>query len=564
MQTIGDSLAREFPETNEKVGAFVAPLREHFVRSSRTMLTALAGAVVFIFLIGCSNLANLLLSRGSDRSKEAAVRVALGAGLWRLTRQFLCESLLLCGLGSALGLFAATATFEFLVNLAPGTMAGFKTLAVDWRVLAFTLATALVTAVAFGLVPLAQVRRMDVNHSLKQSARTLAAASTSRWLRAILICSEVALAFVLLTGAGLLLRTFASMRGVKMGCRTENLLTLSMPPSRAHRGPGLSAAYQGEVLRRVRAIPGVASAGFTNHIPLAFKGDISGVGAEGHDAKERFQCNARIAGPGYLNTMGIPLIRGRDIEERDAEGAPMVVLINETLARTLWPGQDPIGRRLLMRANYAVPVVGVVGDIHQSGLDAAPEPEFYISALQIPVPPSALAIHTKVDAASLASAVRQAIWSVDPDQPVTDVLTMEEILDREVFPRRLQATLLAVLAGLALLLAAVGLYGVLTYLVGQQIPEIGLRMALGAAPADVLRGVAGPALRLTIIGLGLGIAGALAVSRLLTSLLFAVQPRDPITYGMAAAVLLLTAGIASYLPVRRALRVDPIVALREE
>jgi len=368
---------------------------------------------------------------------------------------------------------------------------------------------------------------------------------------------------VLLAGAGLLLRTFANMRGTKLGCRTENVLTLSMPPSRAHRGAGQSVAYQRDVLQKVRAITGVASAGFTNHIPLTVKGDFSGVGAEGHDAKERFQCRARMAGPGYLNTMGIPLVRGRDLDERDTEGAPLVVLINETLARMLWPGQDPIGRWLLL-GQYHVPVVGVVGDIRQAGLDAAPSPEFYISALKIPVPPGALAIHTKVDAASLAPAVRQAIWSVDPDQPITDVATMEEILDREVFPRRLQATLLGVLAGLALLLAAVGLYGVLSYLVGRQIPEIGLRMALGAAPADVLRRVAGHALRLTIAGLGLGIAAALAVSRLLASLLVGVQPRDPATYGMAAAVLLLTAGIASYLPVRRAVRVDPIVALREE
>ena len=564
MRAIGASLAREFPETNEKVGAFVAPLREHFVSSNRTMLAVLAGAVAFILLIACANLANLLLCRSADRSKEAAVRVALGAGGWQLARQFLCESLLLCGLGSALGLLAATTTFEFLALLAPGTMAGFKTLTLDWRVLAFTLAIALITAAAFGLVPLVQVRRIAVSQSLKQSARTLAAASTSRRLRAILICSEVALAFVLLTGAGLLLRTFASMRGVEVGCRTENVLTLSMPASRAHSGPGQSAAYQREVLRRVSAIPGVASAGFTNHIPVAFKGDVSGVGAEGHDARERFQCNARAAGPGYLRTMGIPLVRGRDIEERDAEGAPLVVLINETLARTLWPGQDPIGRRLLMGTNYAVPVVGVVGDIHQSGLDVAPKPEFYISALQAPSPPSSLAIHTKVDPGSLTSSVRQAIWSVDPDQPITDMASMEEILDREVLPRRLQATLLTVFAGLALLLSAVGIYGVLAYLVSQQMPEIGLRMALGAAPQDVLRRVVGQALRPTIIGLGLGIAGALAVSRLLASLLFGVRPADPVTYGLAAAMLLLTAAVACYLPVRRALRVDPIMALREE
>jgi len=490
--------------------------------------------------------------------------MALGAGGWQLARQFLCESLLLCLLGGALGLYAATGTFEFLAHLAPGSMAGFKDLAVDWWVLAFASVVALVVSATFGLAPLLQVRRIEVNRSLKQSARTLAAASTSHRLRAALICSEVALTFMLLTGAGLLLRTFAGMREVKPGFRTENILTLSVPPSRAHSGAEQSAAYQREILRKITAIPGVSSAGFTNHIPVAFKGDISGVGADGHDPKERFQSNARLAGPGYLATMGIPLLRGRDIDERDTDGAPMVALINETLARTLWPGQDPVGRRLLMGANLQVMVVGLVGDIHQSGLHVPPAPEFYISALQAPFPPTALAIHTKVDPASLRPAVRQAIWSVDPDQPIIEMATMEEILDREVFPQRLRATLLGVFAGLALMLAAIGLYGVLAYLVGQQVPEIGLRMALGAEPRAVLRRVAGRALGMTIIGLGLGIAGAAAVSRLIANLLFGVEPRDPATYVVSAAVLVLTAAIASYLPVRKAVQVDPLVALREE
>ncbi len=564
MRAIGETLAREYPDTNEKVGAFVAPLRDHFVGSRRRILIVLFGTVGFILLIACSNLANLLLSRASSRSKEVAVRAALGAGWWQLAQQFLWESLVLCGLGSGLGLFLATATFEFLARLAPSDMTGLNALAVDWRVLAFTLAIAVLTAVVFGLVPLLQVRRLDVNHSLKQNARTLAAASGSRRLRALLVSSEVALAFVLLIGAGLLLRTFAHLRAVDIGCRTNHILTLRMPASKAHSGPGQSAAFQHAVLQRIGAVPGVVSAGFTNHIPLAFKGDINGIGAEGHDDRTRFQVNSRVAGPGYMRTMGIPILRGRDIEERDAEGAPYVTLINQTLAHTLWPGQDPIGRRIFFGVGISVPVVGVVGDIHQAGLDVPPKPEYYVSALQVPSPPDSLAIQTKVDPTSLASAVRRAIWAVDPDQPVTDLATMEEILDKEVFERRVQTTLLSAFAGLALLLAAIGLYGLLAYLVSLQIPEIGLRMALGAAPSDVLRRIVGHALRLTLAGAAAGLAGALAVSRLLGSLLFGVKPTDPVTYLIVAAVLLLSAAIAGYLPARRAMRVDPIVALREE
>lgn len=563
MQAIGASLAREYPDTNEKVGAFVAPLRDHFVSSSRHVLFLLLGTVVFVLLIACSNVASLLLSRAAGWSKEIAVRAALGAGAWQLVRQFLCESLLLCAAGSALGVVFAMPTLRFLAHLAPGDMPGLNAVAVDWRVLAFTLAISAATAVVFGLVPLLQVRRLDVNQALKQSARTVAAAAVSRRLRAALIWSEVALAFVLLIGAGLMAQTFARLRSVDIGCRTRNVLTLQMPPSKAQRTPGRMAVYQREILERIRTIPGVAAAGFTNHIPLVVKGDISGVGAEGHDAKTRFQCNSRVAGPGYLGAMGIPLRLGRDIDERDAEGAPLVVLINETLARTVWPNQNPIGRRLIFGPREAR-VVGVVGDIHQSGLDVPPKPEFYISALQAGFKASSLAIHTSVEPTSLASAVRQAIWSVDPDQPIIELASMEEILDKEVFQRRVQTALVGAFAGLALALAAIGLYGVLAYLVSQQVPEIGLRMALGAAPSDIARHIVGHGLRLTAIGVALGVAGALAISRLLTSVLFGVKATDPATYGIVAVVLLVTAALASYLPARKAMRVDPMVALREQ
>jgi putative ABC transport system permease protein len=561
---IGQSLAREYPDTNGKVGAFVAPLREHFVSSSRRVLLILLGTVAFVLLIACSNLANLLLSRAASRSKEVAVRSALGAGAFDLLRRFLSESLLLCALGSGLGLLLATASFRFLVHLAPGTVTGMKELALDWRVLAYTLAISLVTALAFGLAPLVQFRRMDLSHSLKQGARTLAAGSGSPRLRALLISSEVALAFVLLIGAGLLMRTFARLRAVEVGFETRNILTLRMPFSEQHRGPGKSAAYQREILRRVAAVPGVVSAGYTNHIPLVVKGDVNGIRAEGQEGSDMFQANFRTAGPEYMRAMGIPLRRGRYIDERDREGAPPVVVVNETLARAMWPRQDPIGRRILLGDDFKVPVVGVVGDIHQSGLDVPPKPEYYLAAEQAGFPQGCLAIRTRVDPGSVVSAVRRAIWSLDPDQPITELATMEEILDKEVFQRRLQTTLLAVFAGLALLLAAIGLYGVLAYLVGRQIPEIGLRLALGAAPSDILRRVVGHGLRLTVAGLAAGLAGSLVLSRVLSSVLFGVTATDPATYAVVALLLLLTAALASYVPARRAMRVDPIVALREE
>ncbi len=563
MKAIGAALAGEYPKTNAKVGAFVAPLRDHFVTSSRPMLLVLLATVVFVLLIACSNLANLLLSRAASRGKEVAVRSALGASSFDLLRRSLAESLLLCALGSVLGVALATASFRSLAHLAPGTVTGMKSLSLDWRVLGYTLAVALATAILFGLVPLVQLRRFNLNLCLKQSARTLAGAGPVR-LRAVLIASEVALAFILLMGAGLLLRTFSSLRNVDFGCQTRNILTLRMPPSARHRGPLQSAAYQREVLRGVTAIPGVVSAGFTNHIPLLVKGDVSGMAAEGRDPAERFQANARTVSPNYMRTMGIPLRRGRTIEERDIDGAPYVVVINETLARNLWPNQDPIGRRVMFGDNTWVPVVGVVGDIHQGGLDVAPKPEFYIACAQAGFPPTSLAIRTRVDPNSVAGAVRRAIWAADPDQPITDMATMEEIVDRELFQRRVQTTLVGTFGGLALLLAAIGLYGVLAYLVGRQTPEIGVRMALGATPADILGGVVGRGLRVTLAGLAVGAVGGLAVSRLLSSLLFGVNATDPATYAGATLLLVATAALASYLPARRAMRVDPVVALRDE
>ena len=563
IQTIGASLAREYPDTNAKVGAFVAPLREHFVSSTRPVLLILLATVTLVLLIACSNLANFLLCRTANRSKEIALRAALGAGPWQLIRQFFAESLLLCFGGGAAGLFLATTTFDFLAHLVPGQMPGLQALAIDWRVLAFTLGIAMATAMAFGLVPLLRVRRIDLNGAMKESSRTLASAPGARRAQEVLICAEVALAFMLLVGAGLLIRTFAQVRDVDMGCRTQNILTLRIDPPATLRNLAQIAAYQREVLRRVNSVPGVDSAGFTNHIPLAVKGDMSDIAAEGRDDRESIMCDARVAGPGYLHTMGIPVRRGRDIQETDSDGVPPVVLINETLARMLWPGRDPIGRRVVYGGNL-LPVVGVVGDVHQSGLDVPPQPEFYLSALQSGRRQGSLAIHTKVPPASLAGAVRQAIWSVNPDQPITDVATMEDILDQEVFQRRVQTTLLGFFAALALVLAAVGTYGLVAYSVAQRTHELGVRMALGAERMDILRLVLVQGLKLTLIGVGIGITGAFGLTRFLSSLLYGVKPSDPLTYTTVLLLLASVALLASYVPARRAAKVDPMVALRYE
>ncbi|MBS1871709.1 MAG: ABC transporter permease [Acidobacteria bacterium] len=564
MRSIGEALAREYPDTNRKVGAFVAPLRDHFVQGSRRLLALLLGTVLFVLLIACANLANLMLSRALGRRKEVAVRAALGAGAWRMARQFLCESLLIAAMGAALGVALARSTFGLLARLAPGDMAGLRTLSVDGRVLLFTTGLAVLAAFATGLVPLVQARRVDLIDSLKQSSRTLAGSGSTR-TRAVLAGAEVALAFMLVIGAALLMRTFANVRGAEVGFRTDHVLTVGIPRWGGKRPtPAEVTRWQGEVLRRVTAIPGVRSAGFTNHVPIVFKGDISGVNGEGRASEDGVQARSRAAGPGYLETLGIPVVRGRGIGGEDVDGAPRVVVINETLARELWPGQDALGRRVIFGSGSSAPVVGVTRDIRQDGLDKAPKPEYYISTLQAPFHPGALAIHTSVEPASVASAVRQAVWSVDPEQPVIDVFTMEQILDKEVSQRWIQKTLLAGFAALALLLAAIGLYGVLAHTVGERLPEFGVRMALGASPGGLLGAVVARGLGLTAAGLAAGGLGAMALSRGLSSFLYGVKATDPLTYALAGGVLLATAALASYLPGRRAMRVDPAVALRQE
>lgn len=566
IRAIAARLERETPQTNDKIGAFVAPLREHFVGDTRTGLLVLAGAVGFVLLIVCANMANLLLARAPNRRREVAIRAAVGASRWRIVRQLLTESLLLCAAGGACGLLIAMWSLRFLETIVPSGIAAMCPAGVDLRVLFFTFLASLLTGVMFGLAPALQTVRVDIQAVLKQGGARSGLTRGARAVERSLVVSQVALAFLLMLGAALMMQTFARLRGVDPGFRTGNLLTMQIQLSqKTYADPARRLPYYDEVLRRVGALPGVVSAGFANHLPIAFKGDVNGFLVEGQEAEWNVNvtnANYRIVTPGYIETLGIPLRTGRYIERRDTADAPPVALVNEAMQRKFWPNRSAIGKRF--RMGPWITVVGVVGDIKQSGLDVPSKPEMYLPATQAPNPATALAIRTRGDPARLAAAVRREIRAVDPDQPITRLSTMEEILDREVFAQRAQMLLLSTFAAVALALAALGIYGVLAYMVARRTGEIGIRMALGARPADVLLSVAGQGIGLSAIGIALGAAGALVLARLLSRLLFGVAATDPATFAAAAAVLLAVAGLASYFPARRAMKLDAISALRNE
>jgi putative ABC transport system permease protein len=567
IRAIAARMEHDYPDTNAKVGAFVAPLREHFAGEHRGELLVLGCAVGFVLLIACANITNLLLSRATNRKREMAVRAALGASRGRIVRQLFTENLLLSAAGGGCGLAIAVYGVRLLQFLVPSGIAGMRPVTVDLRILGFTFAVALLTGVLVGLAPALELLRTDIQRMLKQGGGRAGTGHGARGVERALVITEVALAFVLTLGAALMLQAFARLRGVDTGFRSSHLLTLRTPLSRAKYGElAKMNAYYDEVLRRVTALPGVVSAGFANHIPIAFKGDVNGFEIEGRpDPRPGEFTNAdwRIVTPDYLRTLGIPLRQGRCLDRRDAAEAPSVLLVNETMARQYWPNENAVGKRIRMGPDWST-IVGVVGDIKTAGLDVPSQREMYLPAAQVPRAATSLAIHTRGDPAKLAAAVVREIHAVDPGVPVLQVSTMEEILDREVFGRRMQTTLLASFAAVALLLAALGIYGVLAYAVAQRTQEIGVRMALGARPADVLRQIAGQGMGWSAMGILIGAAGGLGLTRMLSKMLFEVSATDPATFAGAAALLLAVAWTASYIPARRAMKLDPIVALREE
>jgi putative ABC transport system permease protein len=574
MTSVASALAQEYPRTNGGSGAFVAPLQEHLALEARPMLFMLLGAVGILLLITCANVANLLLARGAGRSRELGLRKALGAGHGRVLRQLLTESAVLAGLGLVLGTTLAAVSFGYLTRLVPATFPQGTNPSLDWRVLAFTAAIALSTVLLFGVGPAFAAARVGLADALKKG---IGRVSGRGRLGGALVVAEITLTVVLLAAAGLLLRSYAQVLAEDPGFRPDNLLIAQTDlPSSKYAELASRSAFYDRVLERIKALPGVENAGYANYAPLLFKGGRVAVTIEGGPALTpeniaQYVVSDRSVTAGYLETLGVPLLGGRHFDGRDTATAPLAAVINQGMAQKYWHGEDATGKRFKIGGpdNPWITVVGIVGDIRQMGLDIPAEPELYLSADQ-PVVEAPffwarhLLVRTRVEPLTLAAAVRSAIWEIDPDQPVSSIRTMNEVFDSELANRNTQLTLVGAFAVLALVLAAVGLYGVLSYSVAQRTPEIGLRMALGAQHATVLRSVVGGAMVLAVLGLALGTIGALALTRVLTSFLFGVSPTDPLTFAAAAAVLLLVTGAAAYLPARRAASVDPMAALRDE
>jgi putative ABC transport system permease protein len=580
LNTISARIAEAYPNDATGLKAAVVPMREQLAGGSRQTLGVLLGAVALVLLIACANVAGVLLSRAAARRREMAVRAALGASRWRIVRQLLTESVMLGAAGGALGTLLALWAFAFLQQLVPAGMREMVELKLDLTVLVFTLAVSMLAGVAFGLAPALAASRTDLNDALKQGGAR-GGVGSGRRLRGAFVVSEVALALVLLVGAGLLIQTLYRLRGQYSELRPESVLTLrTMLADNRYGEPARRAAFYEQVLARVESLPGVTAAGYTTAVPLTRKGGANGLSLEGRDngPSATWNANHRQVTPDFFRAMGQTLREGRAFDARDDEGAPSVAAVNEAMARSYWPGESAIGKRFKVGSPDSpqpwMTIVAVVSDVRQMGADAPVKPEMYVPYRQAapywPKPPYSfftprdLVVRTSGDPQNLVASVRNAIHEVDPYQPISGVRTMDEVLGVETAQRRLGMILLTAFAALALLLASLGIYGVLAFFVVQHTQEIGVRLALGARPSDVLRLVVGRGMKLALAGVGVGLAASLGLARLLTSLLYGVSPGDPATYALVAVLLTCVALLACLIPARRATKVDPMVALRYE
>jgi len=580
MNQIAAALARESPANHDKLSILVSPMLEEQVRGIRAGLWLLLGAVGFVLLIACANIANLLLARASARRREFAVRVALGASRFHILRQLLTESMLLALLGGAIGILLAFWGLGLLVAAAPGNLPRVSEARVDMWALGFTLLISLLTGFVFGLAPAWHLPKTGVNEALKEDARGVGVSLSQVWLRRALVITEIALSLVLLVGAGLLIGSVRRLAQVNPGFDTNNLLTadINYPrrPAAAYRqdegGGGQKILARSDFLRaveqKVAMTPGVQSVGVINDLPVT--GDSAQAGSFKIEGRPDVNwANAPVAEwksvtSNYFKTIGIPLLEGRLFIERDTQQSPATILINETLARSFFPGEDPIGKRLIM-LNSPREIIGIVGDARQGALNLPPSPEIYFPNTQLAIGQQvSLVVRTNIDPASLSEVVRRAVQSVNPDAPVFRVRTMQEVIAVSIAKERFNTILMALFAVVAMLLAAVGLYGVLAYSVTQRRREIGIRVALGARRADVLRLVVGQGLRLIALGVAVGLMAALGLTRLMKKLLFEISATDPATFVGVVALLISVALLACWVPARRATKVDPIAVLRSE
>jgi putative ABC transport system permease protein len=585
METIQAQLKRAYPANDQKNGIRVVRFRDDLNRGMGAALAVLFAAVGFVLLIACANVANLMLARAATREREIAVRATLGAGRRRILRQLLTESALLALIGGAFGILVAYGGLHLLRGALPPAGGTGEIPHADWigingMVLGFTLVVSLLTGIIFGLAPAIQISRSELYESLKEGSRGSTGGRRSHLVQSALVVSEVALSLILLVGAGLLLRSFVLLMSEDLGFKASNLLTMQawLPESHYAAGTPVANFYE-QVVDRVAALPGVKAASAVNFLPLTAWTDFCDFQIAGRAAPpsgEQFTTQYRVADWRYLRTMGIPVKEGRDLASSDGPDSSGVVLINEALARRYWPGEGPVGKQILLHFPATktpwqpkthdswLTIIGITGDIRDWQWGEQKTGQIYLPLVQNPSRIMRFVVRADGDPTQLTSAVRHAVQSVDPNQPVTEIRTMDEFLASAVSQRRLSMLLLGVFAGIATILAAVGIYGVMAFAVAQRSHEIGIRMALGAEPGDVLRMVVGDGMRLAGIGLVIGIVSAFVTSRYLQSQLFGVKATDPLTFAGVAAGLAIVALAACYFPARRATRVDPLIALRYE
>jgi putative ABC transport system permease protein len=567
MSVIARRLEERHPQDNTNYGVRLTTMTEDTVGGLRRTLSLLFGAVFFVLLIACANVSNLLLARATARQKELSIRAALGAGRLRLVRQLLTESVLLALTGATLGLLLALWGVSFIESLGAQVTHLLSGVKLDARVLAFTLLISLLTGVFFGLVPALRVSRPDLNETLKDTGHS--AGHDSR-LRGALVVAEMALALVLLICAGLLIQSVLRLRAVNPGFDPANLLTMNVAlPLAKYPRPQQRVEFHNRLVDRLAALPGVKAAGFTSVLPFSsnFDGRALAVEDQPKPRGAEIGVDLYIITPDYLRTMAIPLRTGRPLAERDTEEAPKVVLINETMARALWPKQDPLGKRIKFPGSERYPeswraIVGVVADVAQYALDRRPPMQIYLPDAQYPASYMTLVVRTESDPAGFVPGVRNEVRALDKEQAVFSIATLEELIGASIALRRFLMLLLLSFAAVALGLAAVGIYGVMSYAVRRRTREIGIRMALGAQASDVLRLVVGQGLRLVLSGVLIGLVAAFSLTRLLSTLLFEVSATDPLTFALIALLLTVIALLACWIPARRATKVDPMIALR--
>ena len=577
IEGIAARLAKQYPRENDQFGVALRPIRSVFVGDMQTALLVLLAAVLFVLLIACANVANLFLVRGAGRHKEFALRVTFGASRGRIIRQMLTESFVLAFIGGVLGILLALGGIRWISRMITPDMLNGAQITINDAVLLFTAGVVLLAAFVFGLAPALHSSKQDVQSELKEGARTSTASGAQNRLRRALAIAEISLSLVLLVAAGLMMKSLYHLLSVDPGVRTDHVLTMEMDlrTQQYSKDPAIRNFWQ-QVLERVGALPGVESAATGTVVPFTgnhSRGDVTIEGMPLPRPGNWPHPDIHVVSQGYLGTLGIPLLRGRDFTSADNENAPPVGMINAMLARRFFPHQNPIGKRFMFghpddssakNAPLWITIVGVVGDTKLYGLANPSRLEVYISAHRSAMGDMELLVKSKLDSPALISAIRAVVSSIDKNQPIFAISTMNELRDSSMFGRRITFIFLGAFGGLALVLAAIGIYGVISYSVAQRTHEIGIRVALGAQHRDVLRMVLGQGGKIALIGTAIGLAMAFGLTRLMSSLLFSVSASDPLTFAGVALVLLLVAMLACYIPARRAMKVDPMVALRYE